>query len=79
MHGEGALLVERAGDGQSVLGAEAVELPLGHALVLLLAVPRVVQRHLEVGVLPLPAVRRPSCHHNVVSSLGARCVLLLSS
>lgn len=54
-HGESALLVDGAGDGQAVLGEEAVELPLGHGLVVLPAVPRVVQRHLEV--VPAPARR----------------------
>jgi hypothetical protein len=54
-YGEGALLVDCAGDGQAILGEEAVELPLGHGLVVLPAVPRVVQRHLEVA--PAPARR----------------------
>jgi len=55
-HSEGALVVDGAGDGQAVLGEEAVELPLGHGLVVLPTVPRVVQRHLEV--VPAPAAGR---------------------
>lgn len=69
--GEGALVLEVAIDGEAVLGEEAVELPLGHPLVVLLPVPRVVQRHLEVPPPAprrlLPAARRHHLHgHNKI-------------
>lgn len=67
--GEAALLREVSDGGEAVLGEEAVELPLGHGLVVGLRVPRVVKRHLEVPAAPLlhddglqpilPAVKPP--------------------
>lgn len=50
-HGEVSLLMDITGDGQSIFVEQAVELPLGHGLVVGSGVPRVVQWHLE---LPTP-------------------------
>ena len=65
-HGKAALLIDVAVDGEAVVGEEAVELPLGHGLVVVPGVPRVVQRHLEAArasapralLLPVPVPRR---------------------
>lgn len=45
--GELALLLDVAGNGQAIVGEDAVELPLGHVLIVGHGVPGVVHRHLK--------------------------------
>lgn len=51
--GKSPLLLDVTIGRQAVLNKQAVELPLGHVLVLFLRVPGIVQRHLEVLVASL--------------------------
>lgn len=46
--GELPLLINISGEGEAVVGEEAVELPLRHLLIVALRIPWVVKRHLEL-------------------------------